>query len=126
LQNAKDRLQKEGEEIRKYALEGALLSLLPTIDNFQRAIAHLPEDIEDHDWVKGIAATEQELMKNLQAMGLKRFECIGEDVDPAKHEILQQAPGEEGKVVQVIEDGYELHGKIVRPAKVMVGNGEES
>jgi len=47
LQNAKDRMQREGEEIRKYALENTLLSLLPTIDNFQRAFDHLPEELAD-------------------------------------------------------------------------------
>ncbi len=125
LQNAKDRLQREGADMRRYALEGAFLSLLPTIDNLQRAFKHLPEEISSHDWVKGIQATESELIRQLQALGLKKIDAVGQPVDPSKHEILQAGPGEEGKVTQVLEEGYELNGRIIRPAKVMVGNGEK-
>ena len=64
LQNAKDRMQKEGEELRKFALENTLLLLLPTIDNFQRAFEHLPEDLEGNEWVGGVIAIEKDLMGN--------------------------------------------------------------
>jgi len=123
LQNAKDRLQKEAADMRKYALEGMLLELLPTIDNFQRAFAHLPEDLQDHDWVKGVAAMEQEFMGRVHGMGLTKIEALGEPVDPEKHEVLQTGPGEEGIVIEVFEDGYMLNGKVLRPAKVKVGSG---
>ena len=126
LQNAKDRLQKEAGEMRKFALENTLLTLLPTIDNFQRAFAHLPENHKNHEWVKGLSAIEQDFMRQLSGMGLSKMECLGEVVDPQKHEVLQTGPGEEGKVVEIFEDGYLFNGKVLKPAKVRVGGGKEA
>ncbi len=123
LQNAKIRMQKEADDTRKFASEMFLLRLLPTIDNFRRAFAHLPPDLASHEWVKGIQAVEQDFMRQVQEVGLRRIDALGEDVDPARHEVLMEEEGEPGKVVGVIEDGYELHGKILRPAKVKAGRG---
>ena len=121
LQNAKIRMEKEATEIRLFASESLLKRLLPTIDNFQRAFSHLPEDLKSHEWVKGVSAIEQDLMKQLTASGLTKIDALGQSVDPHKHEVLLEGEGEAGKVLEVLEDGYELHGKILRPAKVKVG-----
>lgn len=123
LQNAKIRLEREAGDLRKFASEAMFLKLLPTIDNLQRALKHLPADLEKNEWVKGIVALEQEFLKQVGEMGLKRFESLGQTVDAERHEALMEGPGEAGKVIEVIEDGYELHGKIVRPAKVRAGDG---
>ncbi|MAE68663.1 nucleotide exchange factor GrpE [bacterium] len=124
LQNAKARMEKEAQEIRSFAMQGLIEKLLPTIDNFQRAFDHLPEDLADHDWVKGLQATEQQLVSDLASVGLKQIESLGQPVDPQKHEVLQADEGEKDIVVQVLDEGYELNGKVIRPAKVVVGNGE--
>lgn len=121
LQNAKIRMEKEATEIRMFASESLLKRLLPTIDNFQRAFSHLPEDLKNHEWVKGVAAIEQELMKQLSTAGLSKMNAVGQTVDPHKHEILLEGEGDAGTVLEVLEDGYELHGKVLRPAKVKVG-----
>lgn len=121
LQNAKIRLEKESMELRKFASETALRKLLPTIDNLQRALKTLPKDIENNEWVKGIVALEQEFLKQVGELGLKKFESLGKPVDPERHEVLMEGLGEAGKVIEVIEDGYELYGKVIRPAKVKVG-----
>lgn len=123
LQNAKMRLEREASEIRKFSSEVALLRLLPTIDNLQRALKHLPAELAQDNWVRGIVALEQEFLKQVGDMGLKRFESLGQPVDAERHEVLMQVEGEAGKVIEVLEDGYELHGKVVRPAKVKVGSG---
>ena len=115
LQNAKMRMEREATEIRKFAMEGFLLKLLPTLDNLQRAMEHTDDP--------GLVAIEKELLKQLTDAGLEKMEALGEVVDPEKHEVLQAGPGEEGKVVQVLEEGYLLHGKVIRPAKVVVGSG---
>ncbi len=121
LQNAKARLEREAGDLRKFASEAVLMRLLPTIDNLQRALRHLPKDLEKNDWVRGIVALEHDFLKQVGDMGLKRFDSLGQTVDAARHEVLMQAAGKEGTVVEVLEDGYELHGKVVRPAKVKVG-----
>lgn len=121
LQNAKIRLEREAADIRAFASEAVLRKLLPTIDNLQRALRALPKNLENDAWVKGIVALEQQFLKEVGDMGLKRFEAVGMPLDAERHEVLMQVPGEAGKVVEVLEDGYELHGKVVRPAKVKVG-----
>ncbi len=123
LQNAKIRMQKDSGDVRKFAAESFILTLLPTIDNLQRAFQHLPDEIKSHEWVKGMTAIEQDFLRKMAEMGLAKMECLGQQVDTARHEVITIGPGKEGEIIDVIEDGYELHGKILRPAKVRVGDG---
>lgn len=123
LQNAKERLKREREEIGAFANEQFIRSLLPTLDHFQRAFQHLPEDLKNHEWVKGVTAIEQELLKRVQDAGLSKINALGEPVDPQKHEVLMTGPGEENTVIEILEDGYELAGRILRAAKVKAGDG---
>ena len=115
--------KREGQELRKFAVAGMLSELIPTVDNFQRAFQHLPEELKDHDWVKGIEAMEQDLLHKLSEAGLKKIEALGQPVDPQKHEVLQVGHGKKDIVTEVFEGGYECNGKILRPAKVKVGDG---
>lgn len=121
LQNAKARVEREREEMGKFASEGLLRALLPTIDNFQRAIRHIPADLAEHEWVKGMVATEQELVRRLGDAGLSKIDALGQLVDPHKHEVLLTGDGPANTVIEILEDGYELAGKVLRPAKVKVG-----
>ena len=123
LQNAKTRMQKESQDIRAYAVQGLIEKLLPTIDNLQRAFSHLPDDLKDHDWIKGLQATEQQMMSDLQSVGLQTIPSMGQVADPNMHEVLQATEGDKDVIVQVLEEGYTLNGKVVRPAKVVVGQG---
>lgn len=126
LQNAKARVERDADELRKFAAEGMLRRILPTLDNFQRAFQHMPEDLKDNEWVKGVAAIEADLMKQVSDAGLRRMQSMGQVVDPQKHEVLSVGPGEADKVVEVFEEGYELHGKVLRPAKVKAGDGSQA
>lgn len=121
LQNAKIRMEREASDLRKYAAEAVLTKLLPTIDNLQRALKVIPKNLENDAWVKGIVALEQQFLKEVGDMGLRRFDSVGKPFDAERHEVLMEGQGEPGKVIEVLEDGYELHGKVVRPAKVKVG-----
>ncbi|HLD63851.1 MAG TPA: nucleotide exchange factor GrpE [Candidatus Peribacteraceae bacterium] len=123
LQNAKDRLEREARDARRFAAAEVIQVLLPVLDHFQRAFDHLPPELLDNDWVRGVKSVEQELSRTLGAAGLKKISALGERVDTQKHEVLQSGPGGKDKVTEVFEDGYELHGKILRPAKVKVGDG---
>lgn len=123
LQNAKARLMRDQDDMRKFAGEMVIRKLLPVIDHLQRAFQHLPEELKQHEWVKGIVAIEQDLLRHFADLGLKRMSSLGEPVDPNKHEVLLTGPGEDGNVIDVVEEGYELHGKVLRPAKVKAGQG---
>lgn len=123
LQNAKARVEREAGELRQFAAESIIRKILPTLDNFQRAFQHIPADLQSHEWVKGVSAIEQDLMKQMEAAGLKRMQSLGQLVDPQRHEVLSIGAGETEKVAEVFEEGYELHGKVLRPAKVRAGDG---
>ncbi|TSC58287.1 MAG: molecular chaperone GrpE [Candidatus Peregrinibacteria bacterium Greene0416_19] len=123
LQNAKARMEKDGGDMRRFATQAVLLRLLPVIDHFQRAFQHLPEDLKTHEWVKGVSAIEQDLMKVMTDLGLKRFDALGQPVDTARHDVVTVGPGKEGEILEVFEDGYELNGRVIRVAKVRVGDG---
>ena len=123
LQNAKDRMERDARDIRAFAAAGIVSSLLPMLDNFQRAFLHLPEALNGHEWVKGVQAMEQELLKKLADAGLQKMDCMGKPVDPHMHEVLQAGPGQKDTISQVFEDGYTFNGRVIRPAKVKVGDG---
>ncbi len=123
LQNAKARVERESDELRKFASEGLIRKILPTLDNFQRAFLHIPDDLASHEWVKGVSAIESDLMKQMSDAGLKRMQSLGEVVDPQRHEVLSIGPGADSTVTEVFEEGFELHGKVLRPAKVKAGDG---
>jgi molecular chaperone GrpE len=125
LQNAKIRLERERMELSAFALEGMMKRLLPTVDSFQRAFQHLPEELKSHEWVKGVMAIEGQLMRELEGAGLKRMVSTGAALDSQRHEVLQQGVGVKDIVIEVFEEGYELHGKVLRPAKVKIGDGTE-
>lgn len=115
LQNSKMRMEREAEDLRKFAIVPLLLTLLPIRDDLSRAAA------KDSEGVKQIL---DKLDKVFSSVGLKRMEALGKPADPAKHEIINAGPGEKDLVTNVHEEGYELHGRVLRPAKVQVGNGE--
>ena len=114
LQNSKMRMEREAEDLRKFAVVPLLLQILPIRDDLARASSNGAE---------GVKHILEKLDKVLQNAGVLRMDPLGKLVDPAKHEILNIGPGEKDVVTLVHEDGYELHGKVLRPAKVQVGNG---
>ena len=124
LQNAKRRMEEDRQAFVKYAAANVLTALLPVIDNFDRALNAIPEDISGHDWVNGMEQVSKSFFKTLEKEGLEKVAPEqGDDFDANKHEALMQDPNtEEGKVAQVLETGYALKGKVLRPAKVSVGN----
>ena len=123
LQNAKDRMERDAREIRAFAAAGIVSNLLPTLDNFQRAFQHLPDELKNHEWIKGVQAMEQELLKKLTDAGLQKIDCMGKNIDPHMHEVLMAGPGPKDTILQVFEEGYTFNGKVIRPAKVKVGDG---
>ncbi len=123
LQNARMRMEKEAQGIREFAFEGVLRKLIPTVDNLKRAFQNVPEELKKDEWVKGIHVLEQALLKDLADVGLSKMEAIGTSIDPMKHEVLQTGPGPQDQIIEVFEDGYEFRGKVLRPAKVKVGDG---
>ncbi len=123
--NFRKRTAKEKIEITKTASENVLKDLLPVLDDFERAIAN-NKDLDDLKALKeGFELIHNKLFKNLEAKGLKRMESQGDLFDVDKHEALTNIPAPKknlkGKVVDVVEKGYLLNDKVIRFAKVVVG-----
>lgn len=123
--NFRKRTAKEKIDITKTASENVLKDLLPVLDDFERAITN-NENVEDPSALKeGFGLIHNKLFKNLEAKGLERMDSSGETFDVDKHEALTNVPAPKdnlkGKVVDVIEKGYLLNDKVIRFAKVVVG-----
>jgi len=123
-QNFKRRTEEDKKNIRTESMSFVVLSLFKVIDNFDRALEHVPENIKKDEWFKGVLNTKNEFDAFLKNFGLEKFGEIGESFDISKHEALFSEPGEKDKILKVIEKGILLRDKVIRTAKVAVGNGK--
>ena len=124
LQNYKRRIDEERGELQVYANMQLLQAIFPAIDNLARAFKHVPDDLKDHEWVKGVQATEANLLTALQSLGIETIDETGIPVDPNIHEVLMEGEGPKGTVTKVYEKGYAFKGKTIKAAKVEVGSEE--
>lgn len=122
LQNFRRRTEEERNSLGAFANANLILEILPIVDNFERAIEHKPEDLSG-DWVDGILQIYEQFKTNLEKQGVQEIKTIGEKCDPNRHEALLQVDGENDIIMQELEKGYLLNNKVIRPAKVAVGNG---
>ena len=120
--NYKKDQKKYLEEFRKYASEDMIVKLLPTIDSFQIAIDHLPEDLKNTDWAKGIICIKSQFDNFLKDVGVEEIKSIGEKFDPSIFESVseEESDQEEGMVISEIQKGYKIFGKVMRAAKVRI------
>ncbi len=125
LMNYRRRAEQEKEEIGRFGNTAIMLSLLPILDDLERALTPIPDDLVKHSWVDGIRLIERKLQANLGAQELSQIKALGELFDPNLHEAVMQGKGKEGTVVEEIEKGYKLNNRLIRPSKVVVGSGEE-
>jgi len=123
--NYKRRAEQEKAEIGEFTSAMLVLELLPVLDDLERALDATPGDLGEHSWVDGIKLIERKLWMTLEAKGLSPMKALGETFDPNLHEAVMQGKGKEGIVVEELQKGYKFHNKVIRPARVVVGNGEE-
>ncbi|MFI5218382.1 MAG: nucleotide exchange factor GrpE [Bacteroidia bacterium] len=119
FENYKKRTLKERIELLKYAGTEVIISFLPVLDDFERARQAYP--LSD-----GVMLVYNKLIAIFEKNGLKPMDSIGKDFDPELHDALSnvevQDPAMKNKVVDEIEKGYYLNDKVIRHAKVVVGN----
>ena len=125
LINYKRRSKQEREELGRFANTAFILALLPVLDDLERAFAAIPSHLDKADWIDGIKLIERKLRTGLEAQGLSPIKALGQPFDPNFHEAMREDKGEEGIVIEEVERGYTLHDRVIRPSKVIVGNGEE-
>ena len=121
--NFKRRVEQERGENARLTNAAVVINLLPVYDDLDRAVTSVDSTLAGLNWVQGVSAIHQKFGRLLDAMGAKEVEAEGLTFDPARHEAVGQQPGEENKVLHVLQKGYELQGKVIRPAMVIVGEG---
>ena len=126
-ENTRRRAERTAEEARQYAISDFARELLVVADNLQRTIdaveRRAPETVEDAALIEGVRATERLLMRTLERFGVQKIEAVGQPFDPNLHEAVAEVDSPEhspGTVVRVVEDGYTIHDRLLRPARVFV------
>ena len=121
--NFRRRTEQERAQIREIANQALLAQLLPVLDDFQRALAAVPEEQRQTPLVQGLQLIERKFWGVLERAGLAPIEAVGQPFDPAQHEAVESVPGTAGDtVVDVYQVGYRLGQTLLRPAMVKVGD----
>lgn len=124
FENYRKRTEAEKLQAREKGRSAAIISLLPVIDSIERATLHVPQDLADHSWVRGIASLTKQLDKTLASFDLKRIDANEDTVfNPDLHEAIQvdeDADGQTEVIAEELQAGYMLAGQVIRPALVKV------
>jgi molecular chaperone GrpE len=131
-ENTRRRSQRDREEFARYAAAPLAKEVLPVADNLARALAAVPAEALASDealknLVDGIAATERQLLAGFERHSIKRIDPMGEKFDSHQHQAMFEVPGTgqpAGTIVQVLQPGYLLHDRLLRPALVGVAKAE--
>jgi molecular chaperone GrpE len=125
--NTRRRAERTGQDARQKAIADVAHELLPVVDNLQRGIAAAERQAaattEETALIEGVRATEQMLMRALQRFGIRKLQALGTTFDPALHEAMMElddASSPSGTVAGVMEDGYTIDDRLLRPARVAV------
>lgn len=126
FENYKKRTSRERIELFSTASEGVMKTLLPILDDFERALTHIEEDKEAEELRKGVVLIYQKMLTTLEQKGLKPMVIEkGEAFNADNHEAITQIPAPtddlKGKIIDVVEKGYKLGDKIIRFPKVVIG-----
>lgn len=124
FENYRKRVEIEKQNARTAGESMAILRLLPVIDNIERAIVHVPEELADNKWTQGITGLVKQLEKALESLNLKRIEATpGTVFDPELHEAIQfdeDTDGDQEVIAEELQAGYMLNGQPIRHAMVKV------
>jgi len=121
--NLRRRTEQERLETSKYAGANTLRYVLPVVDDLERALGSVTPSMAGMSWVDGIQIIYRKLLQTLESQGLQEIEALGARFDPLLHEAVHFIEGEEGLVVGVVQKGYRVEDRVIRPAMVVVGKG---
>ena len=120
--NIRRRHDEELVSLRTRLKAGVIEELLPVIDNFERALKHVPADLQDNDYIKGVQGVVKQFEKTLADMGVERIKTVGEHFDPHLHEAvsMEEGDGQHEIVSEELQAGYRLGDNVFRHAMVRV------
>jgi molecular chaperone GrpE len=125
-ENTRRRADRRIEEARQYAISDFAREILTIADNLQRTIAaagHPSETTRDAALIEGVQATDRMLQHTLERFDIRKIDALGKRFDPTLHEAVMATDDDTqppGTVVRVVEDGYTIHDRLLRPARVFV------
>jgi molecular chaperone GrpE len=122
-QNLEKRVAEGRSEMNSWAVNDLLRQIAQVMHYFDQAFKGVSEEEQQSNWFKGVKMANLQLAQVLQNAGLEEIETDGQ-FDPALHEAVDTKDGEDGKILEVVEKGYKLNGKILKPARVIVGKKE--
>ncbi|GIK66772.1 MAG: nucleotide exchange factor GrpE [Chloroflexota bacterium] len=123
--NYKKRVEREKSELSGNVTAKTLLNVLPIIDDFDRAIQATPEDVKNNGWMTGFSLIHKKFQDMLQNLGVEQINPLGQPFDPNFHDAIGSDDSDEyesGAVIEVLQKGYTMEGKCIRPAIVRVAN----
>ena len=129
LINYRRRMEEERQELQRSANARLILDLLTVVDDFRRALESAPAEGDHASWSQGVELIHRKLWRVLEREGVTAIEALGKSLDPWEHEALlfQESPDHaDGEVIAVVQEGYKLHGKVLRPAQVVVAKRAEA
>ncbi len=133
LENTRRRADREKQDAAKFGISNFARDMLTVADNFQRALDAAPDGDAPKDviesFINGIQLTEKEMMSALQRHGVIRLEPAGEKFDPNLHQAIAEVPGNgapAGIVVDIVQPGFIIGERVLRPAMVTVSSGAEA
>jgi len=120
--NVRRRAEEERSQIGNAVKSMVIEELLPALDNLERALSHVPKDLKDHDYVKGIQGVAKQFEQCFAQLGVERIKTVGEVFDPRLHEAvhLEEGKGDVEVVCEELQPGYRIGDDVIRPAKVKV------
>ena len=128
VENTRKRLAREKEEFARFAAETVIRSLLPILDSLDAALVAVDRQSDADAVVKGVHLIHRQLHGVLEREGVKRIPTVGEPFDPHRHEAVAQVEAGDGAadetVVEEVQAGYLMNGKVIRPAMVKVAKKE--
>ncbi len=123
--NYKRFVEQDKAESLKYANAALWVNILPVLDDLERAVAAIPHKESHHKWIEGFKMIDRKFRGIMEKQGVTPILSLGMEFDYRTMEGLTSAKGPKDSVIQELEKGYKLQDKVIRPAKVVVGNGEE-
>jgi molecular chaperone GrpE len=130
-ENTRRQGERRAQDAQQYAITDFARELLQVVDNLRRALnaaAPATETRSRNGLIEGVAATDRVLTQILNRFGVREVDALNEPFDPMKHEAVMETDETEqppGSVVQVLEDGYALHDRLLRPARVVVAKSPQ-
>lgn len=123
--NVRRRSDEERAKMAGFYKSLVVRELLPTIDNFERALKHVPKDLENNDYIKGIQGVVKQFEQALAKIGVQRIKTVGEPFNPNLHEAvsMEEGEGDQEMVSEELQSGYTLGDEVIRHSMVRVKNG---